>query len=375
MIQSQHRTVPVSAIGLYKRTREGKAGRIVNAHARSTWKKGLFLLLLAAGLILASCVIITLGKVPITVADVYRTVINQFIPGLFPVSRQMAHVIWKIRIPLILGALLAGGGLGICGCAMQTVLKNPLASPFTLGISAGAHLGVSIAAVLSFTILRGPYFLVGNAFLCALICSIFIIALSYFKGASSETLVLAGVAVTYLFQAINELFQYVATEEQRTVMSLWGMGSLANLNWNSIWFLGAVFAVCVPLLYWKAWDFNLMTAGDESAKSMGVNANQVRIFVMTVASLLVASIVAFIGVIGFIGLVAPHIGRMILGSDHRYLIPAAGGLGAAILLITNAVAMNLFGHVAVPTGIIMSIISVPFFMFLILRRKRKEFWS
>jgi len=375
MRRAQQHTIPVSTYGLHKQTREGKAGRVEREHARSLWKKSLFLLMLAVFLILASAVIITLGRVPITVPDVYRAVINKFAFGVFYVTRQMEHVIWQIRMPLIIGAILSGAGLGICGCSMQTVLKNPLASPFTLGISAGAHLGVSVAAVLNIAILKGPYFLVGNAFLCALLCSVFIIALSYFKGASSETLVLAGVALNYLFQALNELLRYVATEEQRTVMSLWGMGSLANLNWHSIWFLGGVSAICIPLLYSRAWDFNLMTVGDESAKSMGVNANHVRIFVMAVASLLVASIVAFIGVIGFIGLVAPHIGRMILGSDHRYLLPASAGLGAAILLVTNAVAMNLFGHVVVPTGIVMSIISVPFFMFLILRRKRKEFWS
>ncbi len=375
MKQIRRGATPISMTGIHKRTKTGKVSKIEQEHAHSVWKKALFIIVLAGGLILASSIIVTLGQVKITIPDVYRTLINKLAPGIFSVGREMNHVIWKIRMPLIIGAILSGFGLAVCGCAMQTVLKNPLASPFTLGISAGAHFGVSIAAVMGITILGGPYFLVGNAFLGALLCSAFIIALSYLKGASSETLVLAGVAITYFFQAATQLLSYIATEEQRALMSLWGMGSLANLNWRSILFLGAVSAICLPLLYSKAWDFNLMTVGDESAKSMGVDANHIRIFVMVVSSLLVASIVAFIGVIGFIGLVAPHIGRMILGSDHRYLIPASGGLGAALLLITNAIAMNLFGHVVIPTGIIMSVISVPFFMYLILRRKRKEFWS
>jgi iron complex transport system permease protein len=367
--------IPISMAGIHKRTRSGKVSKIEQEHAHSVWKKALFIVILAAALILASSIIVTLGQVKITVLDVYRTLINRLMPGIFSVGLQMNHVIWKIRMPLIIGVILSGFGLGVCGCSMQTVLKNPLASPFTLGISAGAHFGVSIAAVMGVTILGGPYFLIGNAFLGALLCSGFIIALSYMRGASSETLVLAGVAITYFFQAATQLLSYIATEEQCTIMSMWGMGSLANLNWRSILFLGSVSAICLPLLYSKAWDFNLMTVGDESAKSMGVDANHIRIFVMVVSSFLVASIVSFIGVIGFVGLVAPHIARMLLGSDHRYLIPAAGGLGAALLLITNAIAMNLFGRVVIPTGIIMSVISVPFFMYLILRRKRKEFWS
>lgn len=288
----------------------------------------------------------------------------------------MTHVIWQIRMPLILGAVIAGFGLGVCGCVMQAALKNPIASPFTLGISTGAQFGISIGAVLGITILGGPYFLVGNAFLCALLCSGAIIALSSLKGASSETLILAGVAITYLFSSANQLLSYIATDEQRDLMSLWGMGSLADLNWMSISFLLGVTAICIPLLYSRAWDLNLMTVGDDSARSMGVDAKTLRIFVMIVSSLLVASIVAFVGVIGFIGLVAPHIGRMILGSDHRYLILASGGIGAALLLIANAIAMNLLGGgVVIPTGIIMSIIGVPFFMYLILRGRRQEYWS
>ncbi|NMB78000.1 MAG: iron ABC transporter permease [Methanomicrobiales archaeon] len=361
--------------GIHKRTRTGRISRIEQEHARTVWKKYLFIIVLAAVLIIGSCVIITLGQVPITITDVYSTLFDKFVPGVFSIEDEMAHVIWQIRVPLILGAIVSGFGLGICGCVMQAVLKNPLASPFTLGISAGAQLGISIGAVLGVTILGGPYFLIGNAFICALLCSGVIIALSSLKGATSETLILAGVALMYLFQAANQLLSYVATDEQRTLMTLWGMGSLADLNWLSIGFLLAVSALCLPLLYSKAWDLNLMTVGDDSAKSMGVDANRVRVFIMVVSSLLVSAIVAFIGVIGFIGLVAPHICRMLIGSDHRYLIPAAGGVGAALLLIANAIAMNLLGGEVVPTGIIMSVIGVPFFLYLILKGKRKEYWS
>ena len=307
--------------------------------------------------------------------DVYPALINRLIPDIFVVDDLITHVILKIRLPLVLGAIISGAGLGICGCVMQAVLKNPMASPFTLGISSGAHFGVSMGAVFGITILNGPYFLVANAFLCALLCSGFIISLSALRGATSETMVLAGIAVNYLFQATNQLLTYIADDEQRNIMTLWGMGSLSSINWNGIWFLLTASLICLPLIFSRAWDLNLMTAGDESAKSMGVNAGHIRILIMIASSLLVAAIVAIVGVIGFVGLIAPHIGRMILGNDHRYLIPASGGIGAAILLIANALSMNILGSVVLPTGIIMSIIGVPLFLSLILKGKRKEFWS
>lgn len=358
-----------------KRTRTGKISKIEQDHAQSVWKKVLFLIILAAIIALASAIIITIGPMPITVPEVYAILINQVIPNCFSTGRSMENVVMQIRMPRILGAVLVGAGLGICGCVMQAVLKNPLASPFTLGISSGAQFGVSLAAVFGISILGGPYFLIGNAFLFALICSGIIIALSGLKGATSETMILAGIALNYLFQATNQLFTYIANDEQRTLMSVWGMGSISGLNWHSIALIVAVSAICVPLLYRKAWDLNLMTVGDESAKSMGVDADRVRIFIMVVSSLLVAVLVAFVGVIGFIGLVAPHIGRLILGSDHRFLIPAAGGLGVVLLLLADAISVNLLSPTVIPVGIVMSMIGVPFFLYLILRGRRKEYWS
>lgn len=371
---NRHLTIR-SFYGIAKKTKRGKLSRVRVAHSHSLWKKALFLISLAALLVLSAGVILTLGQVPMKISDVYATIINRLIPDFFVVDDLITHVILKIRLPLILGAIISGAGLGICGCVMQAVLKNPMASPFTLGISSGAHFGVSIGTVFGITILNGPYFLVGNAFICALLCSGFIISLSALRGATSETMVLAGIAVNYFFQAINEFLKYIADDEQRNIMSLWGMGSLSSLNWNGVCFLLIASLICLPLIFSRAWDLNLMTAGDESAKSMGVNAGHIRIFIMIVSSLLVAAIVSFVGVIGFVGLIAPHMGRMILGNDHRYLIPASGGIGAAILLIANALSMNILGSVVLPTGIIMSMIGVPLFLSLILKGKRKEFWS
>ena len=344
-----------------KRARTGKLPKIQQEHSHAAWKKVVFILALAGVIVLATGVIITIGPIPITIAEVYCTVIDQFVPGIFSIESMITTVVWQIRMPRIAGAILVGLGLGICGCVMQAVLKNPLASPYTLVISSGANFGVSLAAVFGITILGGPYFLVGNAFVFALLCSGVIIGLSGLKGATSETMVLAGIALNYLFQAMNQLFSYIASDEQRDVMRIWGMGSIGGLNWNSILVIAVVSMVCLPLLYSKAWDLNLMTVGDEAATSMGVNAGHVRIFVMVVSSLLVAALVAFVGVIGFIGLVAPHVARLIRETTTGISFRRQAGWGDS-LPVCRRHRDEPFSPSTIPTGTVMSVIGVPFFL-------------
>jgi iron complex transport system permease protein len=257
---------------------------------------------------------------------------------------------------------------------MQAVLKNPLASPFTLGISSGANFGVAVAAVIGVGVIGGPYLLVGNAFLFAMLCALFIIALASFKGATSETLILAGIAINYLFSSLSDLFRYFATDEQLRVMVSWGMGDLSAFSWTNFFLLLAIFIIATPLLYLKANDLNIMAIGDENAKSLGIDANRVRLFSMLLSSLLIATIVCFTGTIAFIGLVAPHMARMVIGSDHKYLLPASGLLGALVLISADVIGMNIVSPTIIPTGIMTSLLGVPFFMYLILKRKRKEFW-
>jgi len=344
------------------------------AYHRYKWRKLCFMVFLLFLVAFLAGYIITIGPLDITVLDVYRILLDRFFPGRFGTSELPSQVVWNIRFPRIVGGILAGFGLGICGCVMQAVLKNPLASPFTLGISAGAHFGVAVAAVMGVGIISGPYLLVGNAFLFAMLCAFFIIALASLKGASSETLILAGIAVNYLFNALSSLFQYFATDEQLRVMVSWGMGDLSAFSWKNFPLLLGLFAICTPLIYLKANDLNLMAVGDENAKSLGIDANKVRMFSMVLASLLVATIVCFTGTIAFIGLVAPHMARMVIGSDHKYLLPSSGILGALILISADAIGMNIVRPTIIPTGITSSLLGVPFFMYLILKRKRKEFW-
>jgi iron complex transport system permease protein len=356
-------------------TRTGKRSAVQEAHDKFVFEKTFFMVAILLLIILLIGIIITLGPLDISVVEVYCALLDRFYPNYFNVEKLTGQVIWNIRFPRIIGGIMAGFGFGICGCVMQAVLKNPLASPFTLGISAGSQFGIALAAVLGVSVLGGPYLLIGNAFVFALLCSVFIIALSAIKGATSETLILAGIAVNYFFSAMSQLFKYFASDEQLRLMTTWGMGDLAAFSWNKFPLILTVFVICIPLLTMKAWDLNLMTVGDETAKSIGVNANSVRIFIMVVSSLVVATIVCFTGTIGFIGLVAPHMARMVIGGDHRFLIPASGILGAFVLVGADGVAMNIIAPTIIPTGIMTSVLGVPFFMYLILKGRRREFWS
>ncbi|HNX39832.1 MAG TPA: iron ABC transporter permease [Methanothrix sp.] len=361
--------------GFARSRRAGKKSSSEMAHERFKFIRIFFVLGIVGLLVLLTGFIITLGPLNISVGDSYAALLAHFFPDHFTVDALTSRVVWNIRFPRILGGVMAGFGLGICGCVMQAVLKNPLASPFTLGITAGAQFGISIAAVLGFTLFGGPYFIIGNAFVCALFCSLFIIGLAAIKGATSENLVLAGIAVNYFFTAISQLLKYFASDEQLRLMTNWGMGDLAAFSWANSQILLAVFLICIPLLMSKCWDLNIMTAGDETAKSIGVNAERTRIFIMVVSSLLVATIVCFMGTIAFVGLVAPHMARMVIGGDHRFLIPASGVLGALVLMSADAVGMNLMAPTIIPTGIMTSIVGVPFFMYLMMKGKRKEFWT
>jgi iron complex transport system permease protein len=361
--------------GYSRAKRSGKKSNHELAHERFKFIRILFVLGIAGLLVLLTGVIITLGPLDISVLDSYSALLARFWPEHFYVDELTSRVVWNIRFPRIMGGIMAGFGLGICGCVMQAVLKNPLASPFTLGITAGAQFGISLAAVIGFSFLAGPYFIIGNAFLCALFCSLFIIGLAAIKGATSENLVLAGIAVNYFFTAISQLLKYFATDEQLRLMTNWGMGDLAAFSWTNSRILLVIFVICIPLLMTKCWDLNIMTAGDETAKSIGVNAERTRIFIMVVSSLLVATIVSFMGTIAFVGLVAPHMARMVIGGDHRFLIPASGVLGALVLMSADAAGMNLIAPTIIPTGIMTSIVGVPFFMYLMMKGKRKEFWT
>lgn len=273
----------------------------------------------------------------------------------------------------ILLAIVSGMGLAIAGAVMQGILKNPLASPFTLGISSAASFGAALAIVFGAGFVGGEWMIIGNAFVFTLLASMTVYGLAKYKGITPETMILAGIAIMYLFQAMTSFLQYVGHAEQVQEVVFWMMGSLGRSSWDKVWIVTAIIAVCFPYLLLKSWDINALGAGDETATSLGVNVEKTRVICMMAVSLITASVICFTGTIGFIGLVSPHITRMVIGGDHRFLLPASALVGALLLLAADTAARTILAPEILPVGIMTALLGVPFFVYLFMRRK-KEFW-
>jgi iron complex transport system permease protein len=342
-------------------------------YRRFIGRKMLFLISLVLGIILMAGYAATRGSADISVIDVYTTILARFIPGYFETTWFSDTIVWGLRLHRIMLAIVGGMGLAIAGAVMQGILKNPLASPFTLGIASAAGFGAALAIVLGAGFIGGEYIIIANAFVFTLLASMSVYGLAKYKGITPETMILAGIAIMYLFSAMTSFLQYVGNADQVQEVVFWMMGSLGRSSWDKVWIVTAIVAICFPYLLLKSWDINAMGAGDETAKSLGVNVERTRIVCMILVSLITAGVICFTGTIGFIGLVSPHISRMVIGGDHRFLLPASALVGGLLLLGADTVARTILAPVILPVGIMTAFLGVPFFVYLFLRRK-KEFW-
>ena len=275
-------------------------------------------------------------------------------------------VIWKIRLPRIVSAIMVGWGLSLSGLGIQTLLRNPLGSPFTLGISHGAAFGASAAILL-----LGPQiFLVTlSAFAGAMCSTIVIMILAGFKRLSPESIILAGVALTSLFMSGTVLVQYLASDTELAMVVFWTFGDVARASWAEIGVLSFVVMGVTLYLILRRWDLNAMAAGEEAARGLGVNVNRLRLVGMLAAVVMAALATAFHGVIAFVGLIAPHIARRLVGADHGLLIPFSSIIGALLLLAADTLGRVIFGSGALPVGIITSFMGAPMFLYLLIRSK------
>ena len=291
-----------------------------------------------------------------------------------PSNPQAGLIVVGFRLPRILLAVLTGISLAVAGTVMQGVLRNPLVSPFTLGLSSAASFGAAVAIVLGPAVL-GPLaagigddgFIILLAFLSGWLSMLLVYSISRSRGTSQSMLILAGVVIGYIFQAGVLAMKYLSTNDRLRDLVVWLMGGMWGASWSSVLILAPVTLVCVIILEMKAWDLNALASGDEVAKSLGINVGRLRLYSLMVATFAASCCLAFTGIIGFIGLMAPHICRMLIGNDHRYLIPCSALLGASILLVSDTVARTILSPVEIPVGIIMYIIGGIFFLFLILR--------
>lgn len=339
------------------------------SYSRFINKKIFFILFLIIFILLIAGISATLGSYNISISEVYSILLS----GIFQTPETTEElVIWNLRLPRILMAIFAGIGLAAAGAVMQAILKNPLASPFTLGIASAATFGASMAIILGAGIIGGSYLVVGNAFFFCLLAAFLVYGLAYFKGFTPETIILAGIGIMYLFSSLTSFLQYTGSSENIQEVVFWMLGSLGKASWDTVLIVVVVLFCCLPYLFLKSVDFNVMSAGDDSAKSVGVNVERVRITGMILSSLITASIICFTGTIGFIGLVAPHMTRMIIGGDNRFLLPASCIMGALLLLGADTLSRTLLSPVIIPIGVMTAFIGVPFFFFLFMKRRRSN---
>jgi iron complex transport system permease protein len=290
------------------------------------------------------------------------------------VDPSVHAIVWTIRLPVALTALAVGAALGLSGAVMQTILHNPLASSYTLGISAGAGFGASLAIVLGWALpLAEPYAIAANAIAFAGLACAGVYWIGGGGRASAEGLVLAGIACLFLFQALTSLLQMVASPEALQQVVFWLFGSLQKATWAKLAVLLAVLAVGLPLIAREAWSLTALKLGDARAEALGVRVRGLRVRCFFVISALTGVAVAFVGTIGFIGLMAPHVARMTIGEDQRAFLPASVLSGAALLSLASVASKMVRPGAIIPVGIVTALIGVPFFIWIVMRRRR-SFW-
>ncbi|MCX7884196.1 MAG: iron ABC transporter permease [Caloramator sp.] len=338
-------------------------------------KKYVFIMLLLI-LFILSFIALNLGASKITLIDLIG-----FFSGI---NNQDANLIfWRIRFPRILAAIIAGAALSISGCIMQNNLKNPLASPFTLGISNAAAFGANVAIILldagstqsstkDAVIINNPYIVSVCAFIFSIFATLIVIKLAKLKFFSKEAIVLSGVALGSLFTAATTLIQYFAQDYQVAVAVFWTFGDLGRVSYKEVLIMAVATLISYTYFYVHKWDYNALEASDDIAKSLGVDVEKLRLRSLLLVSFATATSVSFIGVIGFIGLIAPHIMRRIIGSDLRFLMPTSAILGSVLLLLSDTLARTIISPIILPVGVLTSFLGAPLFLYLLIKGEARR---
>lgn len=291
------------------------------------------------------------------------------IPAILNPGHPAHGIVVSLRLPRVAMAVLTGSGLAFSGVVFQAILRNPLASPYTLGMGSAAGFGAVLPIIFLPAAFARDLWIAGGAFAFTMISAVVILAVTRLKNAGSETMILCGIALMFLFSSLTSFFQYMGAMEQVSEIVFWFFGSLSKAGWNEIALAAVMVLGPFPLILRLAPDFNLILTGDDAAKGLGVNVPRLRMEAVILASLATAGSICFTGVIGFVGLVAPHIARMLLGADHRFLLPASALCGAALVLIADTLGRTVWAPQVIPLGIVTAFTGVPFFFYLLMRRK------
>lgn len=371
---------------IFKREKTLPEHGVKGTYLESKRKKLLFIAILSVLLVAASLVALGVGAVDIPVGDVLSTIGHQFFPDRIggPEKSYYETIIVGSREPRILLAVITGVSLAMSGVVMQGLLRNPLVSPFTLGLSSAASFGAALALVMGPSLLGTAYygsvaFFGGNittknlliilfAFISGMSSVVLVLAIARAQHLAQSVLILSGIVVNYLFSAGISFMKYISEDHTLREIALWLMGGMWGATWNSVMLLVPLVMVSLVLMMRYTVDMNTLSAGDDVAKNLGVNVKRLRISGMVLSAFVTSACLAFTGVIGFIGLMAPHICRMLIGTDNRYLLPASALMGALILLISDTVARMILRPAEIPVGIIMYLIGGAFFIWLVTRK-------
>ncbi|KJE34202.1 iron-siderophore ABC transporter permease [Thalassospira sp. HJ] len=300
-------------------------------------------------------------------------VISAILAGPHDGDRAATTIIWYLRMPQSLMAVVVGMCLGIAGLQMQTILDNPLASPFTLGFSAAAGFGAALSIMFGAALPLPEYLITPiAAFAMTIVACLIVYGMVHALGETPEILVLCGIGVLFLFQSLQSLLQYLASPEILQQIVFWLFGSLLKANWTSVAVTSLVAFACVPLILSDTWKLTVLRLGDANAASLGISVGRLRRRSFVLIALLTAAAVSFVGTIGFVGLVAPHVAKALVGEDHRFSIPLSAMVGAVILASASVFGKLISPGGVIPVGIITAVAGIPMLFLVIYARKRRS---
>ncbi|MCJ0895062.1 iron ABC transporter permease [Rhodococcus sp. ARC_M5] len=336
--------------------------------------RGLLIPLLLGGvvvLVLSIGVAVTIGPASVSVSDVYRVILAHIGIGTAEVSRIEDGIVWQLRLPRTLLAAICGAGLALCGAIMQSLLRNPLADPFVLGISSGASTGAVVVAVLG--VGGGALSLSTGAFAGALLSFVLVMLLAAGAGGGNDRVVLAGVAGTQLFSALTSFIVISSADaEQTRGVLFWLLGSLSGADWTDVALCGAVALLGIVVCLFNTSALDAFTFGHDAAASLGVPVKWVRILLLVITALITAALVSAAGAIGFVGLVLPHAARFLVGARHRRLLPTTVVIGAIFMVWVDTIARTVFAPQEIPVGVVTALIGVPAFALILFRLRRSR---
>ena len=355
-------------------------------------RKLLFIIIISIALICVAIISLGIGAVNIPVSDTVSAIAHALLPSHFagPENEWYSTILFQGRLPRIVLAITTGASLAIAGSVMQGTLRNPLVSPFTLGVSSAASFGAAMSIVYGSSVFGALYFTqttIGDyslsfstistmifSFITGMASIVLVLILGRRKDTSKSTIILGGVVVGYLFQAGVTFTKYISNDEALRDITLWLMGGTWNASWGSMIVLVPVVLITIVLLEGMSFKINTLSAGDDVASNLGVDVNKLRRDSLILSTFITSVCISFTGIIGFIGLMAPHICRMFIGNDSRYLFPASAVMGSLILLSSDTISRVIIAPSQLPVGIIMYIIGGIFFIWLISRKNVGEYW-